>query len=493
MRKAAKNWLLRPYYQLVILPKGDLEKTGEDADRNAMPKLAELPDLSFPDIEPIELSNGIKLLYAHRDAVPTMLVQAQFKGGTKADRIAGYPTGTTSFAAAMMDEGAGGLSALELSEKLDELGAGLSSGARLDSVTVSLSALSAKFPQSLDLMAKIIKEPEFSDDEIERMRPRWLAGIEQEKANPRSVSNRVLPPLLFGADHPYGLPASGTGYSEDIKALKREDLIKFHQDYIRPDNVTLFAVGSLPKEEVMREFMRAFGDWKAPEGRPVPTQPIAIPERPKAKKLVLVDQPGSAQSVIIAGLVGPKLKLDDRVASFIMNDIIGGNFTSRINMNLREDKGWSYGSGTGIWTRVEASIFSLSAPVQSDQTANALKELQKELTAYVSAEKATTDELKENVEKRSKSLPVSYETASSIMGSITTSHLYGRPLDYPESLKKRYAQLRAQDIHKAADTYIDPDRLVWIVVGDLSKIESSLRELDFDQVEVRTVEGDLVE
>jgi zinc protease len=418
--------------------------------------------------------------------VPVVNISMQFDAGYAADSVGGAKLGVASFAGAMLDEGTKRRTAAQIADELDGLGATLNVGSTLDTTGVGMSALKRNLAPSLDIMADVVRNPAFADSEIEKLRGRWLAGIEQEKADPVQLALRVLPPILYGKDHAYGVPFTGSGDIASIKALTRADLTKFAADWIRPDNATLFVVGDTTMAEIKPQLDRAFGDWRPASSAP-PKKNVAVVQNEAPARVIIIDKPNSPQSLILAGRVAPPTGAPNAIAISAMNDILGGQFSARVNMNLRESKGWAYGAYTFLQDAKGQRPYLVYAPVQTDKTAESLSELTKELRGIIGSKPATQAELTRAVQNNVRSLPGSFETSGDVLGSLISSHRFGRPLDYPATLKAQYEALSLADINAAAKETVRPDGYVWIVVGDRAKIEAGVRALNLGPVEVKSI------
>jgi len=482
--RAARDVMNAGYYQLNVLPFPEYKTIASDVDRSTgIPTVTSTPDLTFPAVEETTLRNGMKVVLAERHTVPIVEMSVQFDAGFAADSVAGGKLGASSFTASMLDEGTKRRTASQIAEELDSLGATLSSGATLDTNGVGMSALKENLPASLDILADVIRNPAFSQSEIEKLRGRWLAGIAQEKANPVQLALRLLPPEIYGEGHAYAAPLTGSGTVESITSLTRDDLTGFQQKWLRPDNATIYVVGDTTMAQIKPQLETAFGRWTAPSS-PIPTKNIAAVERPAKGKVIIVDKPGSPQSLILAAEVAPPTSAPNDVAISAMNDIIGGQFSARVNMNLREDKGWAYGAFTFLQGAKGQRPFMVYAPVQTDKTKESLTELLKELNAFIGAKPASKTELDRTVLNNVRSLPGSFETSNDVLGSLTASGRYGRPWDYPATLKDKYESLTQADLNAAAKEVIHPESLIWVIVGDREKIEAGVRSLNLGPVEV---------
>ncbi|MDX1666873.1 MAG: pitrilysin family protein, partial [Saprospiraceae bacterium] len=337
LRKAAEKWLAQGKHTLICTPFPEYSSTESTVDRSkGLPELGEPVAASFPAIERRKLKNGLEIALARREGVPTLVMDMIFDAGTAADQF-GKP-GTASLAMNMMDEGTQKMSSLQINEKLQMLGAGIGSYASLDASHITMNTLVPTFDESLALYADIILNPAFPKAEFDRLKDERLAQIKREKLNPVQMAIRVMPKYMYGEDHAYSLPYTGTGFEESVQAMTLEDVEKYYQDWITPNNATLAVVGDISMEELASKVEQHFGDWKK---RKSPKKNVDKVTDSNKGTLYLLDRPESQQSVILAGyLVEPYGEVNE-VAKDAMLSILGGDFTSRINMNLREDKHWS--------------------------------------------------------------------------------------------------------------------------------------------------------
>lgn len=461
--------------------------TASDVDRSkGVPVTSQFPELKFPQQQRATLKNGTKLILAERHDVPVVQMTYLFNGGYSADH--GRKLGTSGFSMGMLDEGAGDLDALAFGDRRESLGANLSAGASLDGGTASLSALKENLEPSLALFADMLRKPRFDQKEIDRVRATWIAGIKQEKAQPQGVALRVMPPLLYGDSHPYGIPFSGSGSEASIASLTRDDMVAFHRDWVRPEGATLIVVGDTTLAEIVPLLDKHLGDWKG-EGAASTAQAVADVQRPAKPRVYLIDQPGAVQANIFAGEVVPSSKDAAATRFDIANSVLGGEFSSRLNMNLREDKHWAYGAYSFSPNAIGQRPWLAFAPVQIDRTADSLKEMQREISEYASG---TVPPKPEEVAKiqatEIRGLPGSYETAASVLGTIASNVRYGRPDDYVFKRKAEIEALTPEQVKAAAAT-IDPAKLTWVVVGDLSKIEKPVRALNLGEIAIVDADG----
>lgn len=457
-------------------------------DRSAgVPQTKSFPELKFPQLQRATLKNGTQVILAERHDVPVVQFSYEFpRGGYTADE--GRKPGTANFTMGMLDEGAGQLGSLAFADAAEALGASIGAGASLDGGNVYLSALKENLAPSLALYADALRAPRFDQSEIDRIKATWIAGIKQEKVNPNAVAMRVLPPLLYGKGHPYAIPFTGSGDEAAIQSLTRDDLVAFHKAWVRPEGATLVVVGDTTLKEIVPLLERQFGDWKgvgpAPEIKPLPQ--VA---RPDKARVYLIDQPGAVQANLFAGQVVPSTTDAGATRFDIANGVLGGDFTSRLNMNLREDKHWSYGARSMASGALGQRPWMAIAPVQIDKTADALKEMQGEVSQFASGQRAASAEEVARIRNiQTLSLPGAYETASAVMGTIGGIVRYGRPDDYVFKRKAEIEAMTPAQVAEAAKT-LDPSKLTWVVVGDLKQTEAPVRALNLGEVVVIDADG----
>ncbi len=468
-------------------PDPQYRTTRTTVDRSAgVPTTTTFPELKFPDQQRATLRNGTQVILAERHDVPVVQLSYEFQGGYTADL--GRTPGTASFTMSVLDEGAGGIGPLAFADRVESLGASLGASASLDGSNAYVSALKENLDASLAVFADMVRRPNFDQKEIDRIKATWIAGIAQEKARPSSVAMRVLPPLLYGAGHPYAIPFSGSGDEASIATLTRDDLVAFHRDWVRPDGATLIVVGDTTLAEIVPLLEAHFGDWQAEKAAP---EAIAVTpvETPQAARVFLIDQPGAVQANIFAGQVIPPTRDPASVRFDMANTVIGGDFTARLNMNLREDKHWSYGARSAAGGALGQRPWLVSAPVQIDKTADAMTEIQQELTSFASGATPPTDaELGRAQAIQTLSLPGAYETAWSVLSTIEGNVRFGRADDYVFQRKAEIEAMTTAEIAEAAIT-IDPAALTWVVVGDLKQIEAPVRALELGAVQVIDADG----
>ena len=486
LKAAGARRLAQGDHTLTVLPFPEFATVPAEVDRSlGLPQVDEFPDVTFPALQRARLDNGIEVVLAERHEIPVVQLQLQFDAGYAADL--GGKLGAASFTMAMLDQGAGKRSALELAAAIEAEGAQVSAGAGLDTATISLSALKERLDSSLALFADVALRPQFAAAEIERVRRQWLAQIAQEKTRPQAIAYRLLPPLLYGEGHPYAIPFTGSGTEASVAALTRDDLLAFQRDWLRPDNAVILVVGNTTLAEIVPLLEKHLGRWQVPE-TPRPTKKITPVERPGAARVYLVDQPGAVQANIMAGLLVNSTADEASLDLDIANGVFGGTFTSRINMNLRDQKGWSYGVRSSASSAKGQRPWIISAPVQIDRTAEAILELRRELTEFTGDQPATGEEVDKIRANRIRSLPGSYETASAVLGTIGRIVSYGWPDDHVVREQQRTEAITVEQVRAAAAT-LDAAALTWVIVGDLAQIEQTVRDLELGEVVILDASG----
>ena len=481
---SARQWLADGVYSLEVHPYPEHLAAKSGADRSKLPGPGTPPDTKFPDLERATLSNGLKVVLAQRHAIPQVRLDLLLDAGFAADH-AGIP-GTASLAMAMLDEGTTRRTSLQISDELAQLGANLGTGSKLDVSSVSLEALKENLDASLDVFGDVVLNPTFPRTDFERLKKQRLAQIQQEKAEPVGLALRVFPALVYGPEHAYANPWTGSGTEESTGKIKRDDLVRFHQAWFKPNHATLVVVGATTMADIKPKLERLFANWKVGD---VPAKNIATVGRQQRPVVYLIDRPGSLQSVIIAGHVAPPKANPQEVTIETMNSVLGGDFSSRVNMNLREDKHWSYGAYTFFRDARGQRPFVAYAPVQTDKTKEAVVELEKELRGIVKGRPIQAGELSRAQASLTLTLPGSWETMAALAASIGNIVTYGLNDRYYDTFAEKVRAQTVAGVTAAAGEVVHPDQLIWVVVGDRSKIEPGLRELKLGEIKLIDTEG----
>jgi zinc protease len=442
------------------------------------PALGPAPTLRLPEPVRRTLPNGMAVLYVRKAELPLVQAVLVARGGLS-DDDAGMP-GLASFTAAMLDEGAGGRSALELADAVEQLGATLSTGAAWDAAQVSLGVLRRQFPAALQLMADVVIRPDFPAGEVQRLREERLTELARGRDEARVVAGNAFSSLLYGGDHPYGRLSS----TASVRRIDRAALEAFHRRYYLPSSATLILVGDVD-ESLHPAVERAFGAWRGGD-----VAPAATPEPPApsdAARIYLVDMPGAAQSEIRIGHPAVARDHPDFYALTVMNTLLGGSFTSRLMQNLRETHGYTYGAGSSFQMRRGAGPFQASSAVVTAKTDSAVIEFFRELNR-IRDEEVTAEELDRAKNFVALRLPQSFETTGQVAARIAELVIHGLPLDYYETYVQRVMAIDAAEVQRVARQHLHPDRSAIVVVGDRQTIESGLRALPVGTLEVRAIE-----
>lgn len=488
VQQSANTWLSDGVYVLHINPFPEYSTSQDTVDRSkGLPELGEAASVSFPELQRATLSNGMQVVLAQRKTVPLVEMRMLFNAGYAADQFA--KAGTASLAMDMLDEGTKSRSSLEINEELALLGANLSTGSNLDQSYVAISSLKSNLDPSLDLFADIVLNPAFPQADFDRLKKQQLVAIQNEKKSPVPMALRTLPKFLYGEGHAYGNPLTGSGYESTVSSITRDDLMKFYSTWFKPNNATIVAVGDITMEELKRKLEARFKKWK--EGD-VPEKNLAEVGAPNQNKIYVLDRPDALQSVIIAGHVTEPYGEVSEIAVDMMNNILGGEFTSRVNMNLREDKGWAYGAFTFLYSAKGQRPFLAYAPVQTDQTAASMKEILKELKGYVGDNPPTEEEFEKTKRNEILSLPGQWETLNAVESSITDIVRYDLADDYYQTYATEVQNLDLNKINDAAGKIIDPKKVTWLVVGDKAKIMKEIEELGYGEVIPIDSEGNVL-
>ncbi|WP_214647767.1 M16 family metallopeptidase [Novosphingobium aerophilum] len=501
VKAALQQWLGRPAFTLAVVP-GERTERGEQmggwgdetpaakaprkprpaampalkpGPKRALPDIAPVGELAFPAVERVTLSNGIRVTLARRTAVPKVLVSLNFDAGTSADRL--DAPGTQATMLAVLDEGTTTRSATAIAEEQERLGASISAQAGLDSSVVLLDALTANLAPSLALMTDLVRNPRFAPEDVARVRDQRLAQLAQTEASPGARAMRVMAPVLFGAQHPYGLPGDGLGTREALAALTPDALRRAHATWFRPDLARITVVGDVTMAQLQPLLEQAFGSWAAP-ATPAPAKPMDAALPAAHPRILLVDRPNSPQSFILGGKVLPLTGRDtDKEALELANEVLGDGFLSRLNIDLREDKGWSYGVRSQITSPVGPRTLMVSAPVQSDRTGDSLKLLLADMKALPAQRGVEPAELARVTDGNIRGLPNRFETNMAVLQAVIQNDRLGRPDDYQRSLPERYRRIDAAALNQAAATWLQPEGLVFVVVGDRKVVEPQLKGL----------------
>jgi predicted Zn-dependent peptidase len=485
VRAAMQQWLSRPSFNVRLEPgerppyveaKGPKAKSVDIPSKKTVrpvPPVGQTPPLDFPNVTHTVLTNGVQVHYAQRDAIPATQLALSFDAGFAADAKAGR--GLQNLTLSLLEEGADGMTSQQIAEEQERLGASISANGSTDRSTVILSALSANLGPSLDLLADVVQRPDFVPAEVDRVKTQTLTAISQAQKEPNSMAARALPALIYGEDHPYATTSLGDVAA--VTGFTRDDMKRFHDSWLRADNMELFVVSNLPLAELMPQIEQRFGNWAppaVPKGVKTFTTP---PARPAASKIYLIDRPGSPQSVILGGQLTGIDPYGDIVPYSGANEVLGGNFLSRINMDLRETKGWSYGVRSSIGLNINAVPYLINAPVQADKTGESIRALNDQLGMMLGKKGVTGEELTRLVSNNVDALPGRFETSGAVLGAMMTNDMYRRPDNYYELLADKYRGLTTAELDAALKRAVNAKGFAWVVVGDAKQVKPQLDKL----------------
>jgi zinc protease len=479
MQKACREWLSTGKYVLVCKPFPSLKSDEKGVDRSKLPELAATVPSSFPALQKATLKNGLNVILAQRKGIPTIVGKLVVNAGYSTDALS--KAGMASLAMDMLDEGTKTMNTLQISEKLQLLGASINAGSDLDASYVNFTTLQQTFDPTLDLFADILLNPSFPKNEFDRLKKEHLDRIDQEKSQPFGMALRVFPKLLYGQGHAYGNPLSGSGYESTVNSITPEEIQKFYNTWIKPNNATLVVVGDVVMADLVTKLDSKLAGWKKAD---VPKNTPATVKNTPGKKIYLIDRPESQQSVIIAGYVTTPYGQVSQPALNAMNNILGGDFVSRLNMNLREDKHWSYGAGSLVLDARGQRPFLAYVSVQSDKTKESIEEMVRELTSIIGDKPVTKEEYDRVQQNMILQLPGMWETNNSVAGSVVEQVKFALGDDYYKTYDAKVRKLTQDELQQISKTVVKPELVNWFVVGDKSKIMDSLKQLNYEIIEV---------
>ena len=488
IRKVAKQWLSDGEFNLVIEPYGKFS-TGDSSvvNRTEAPPFGSPVEVKFPEVKEFTLSNGLHVALVERHAVPVVNLSLMVNAGYSADQF-GKP-GLAKLTMTMLQEGTKTYDALKLSDQLADLGASLYAYSDLDNSYLTMEALKLNFTPSLKVFTDVLFNPSFPQANFERVKKEQLLTIKQEQSEPFQMGLRVMPHLLYGGGHAYSNSFTGTGTESSVNPIVREDLVKFHSTWFVPNNAILVVVGDIKSDELKVVLENSFGSWKKQN---VPEKNISTVALAPQPSVYIIDKPGALQSVIFAAEVSTSAKDPDYEQIRMMNRILGGDFSSRINMNLRENKHWSYGAGSTNITAKGPGFFICYAPVQTDKTKESMVEVFKELSQYVSDKPVSQTEFDKVQKNAIMQLPGQWETNGSVLWTLQSTINYNRGMDYLINYPSMLQQLKLEDIQHAAIKVVKPNNLTWVIVGDRTKIENGIRDLNYGTIKYIDTEGNTV-
>jgi zinc protease len=447
----------------------------------APPPLGAPPALTLPPVATRTLANGLQVVVVEHHEIPVVDFALVVRTGAEADPA--NRSGLATLTAAMLDEGTTTRNALQIADAVAWLGADLASFGGFDESRVVLHTPTAQLDSALALFADVVVRPSFPQTDFDRLKQERLTALLQLQDRGPAIADVAYANVVFGRDHPYGRSMSGT--RQTVGRITRDEARRFHRTYYRPNNATLVVVGDVRTDDIVARIERALGGW---ERGAVPTTRFPAARGASGTTVYLIDKPGAAQSSFRIGGVGAARSTDDYFALLVMNTILGGSFTSRLNANLREAKGYTYGAGSSFALRREPGPFTARAEIVSAKTDSALVEFMKELRGVLDTVPQT--ELTKAKRYLQLQLPGDFETTRDIAGQLVPLVLHGLPLDYYDRYVQRIDAVTQDDVRRVATRYIDPSRLAIVIVGDRATIEPGLRALGIGDISIRDLEGE---
>jgi len=477
VQSAAKSWLDAHHYTLHVNPMPKLAAGATAVNRKELPGLGPAPGVTFPAVQRATLSNGLKVLLLERHSTPIVNFAIAADAGYASDPA--EKAGLAALTLDVVDEGTAARDSFQIADALDALGARIGSYNTLDHSVLTLAALPMNLAPSLDLFADVVLNPAFPQDMVDLSIRQRIARIGQEQAQPTGAAMRILARLLYGSDHAYGKPFSGSGYVRTVSSLKRADLVSWHRTWFVPNNSTIIVTGDTTLQKVVPELERALGSWKRGE---VPRKNLSTVARTAGGKVYLIDKPDAPQSVLIAAHVTePGGQRDDIAIESVLRNF-GGISTSRLMRNLRLEKHWTYGVRGGLTDARGQRPFVISTAVQTDKTRESIQELVKEMKGVAGERPIGGDEFESALRNETMGLPGRIDSLAALETAALALINYGYPDDYYAKYASGVRALRPDQLNAAAKRVVRPEDVIWIVVGDLKKIEAGIRELNLGEV-----------
>ena len=448
--------------------------------RTQVPRAGQTRPLQLATPLSAKLANGLTLILSERRGLPIVAANLVLRTGSDANPL--DKPGMANFVAAMLDEGTAKRNALQIADDVARLGASLGTGSSMDATTISARSLTKNFPATLEILSDVVLNPSFPAEEIERQRASRLAGLVQQRDNPAQVAAQVIAAALYGPKHPYGYSEVGTEAS--VKALSKDDMAAFWKQNFVPNNAALVVAGDISMDELRMLAEKSFGGWQA--GTPAQAA-LGAPTTTTAK-VVVVDKPGSPQTQVRVASIGAARSSPDFRPMQVMNLALGGLFSSRINMNLREQHGYTYGASSQFAFRRAPGPFQVASGVRTDVTGPAVTEIFKEVRGMVERP-VSEEELKKAKDSMSNSLPGAFESSANAVSNFSNVFIYDLGLDYYTSYAEQVNAVTAEQTLAAARKYLVPGSMIVVAVGDKAKIEPQLKKLNLGAIETRDTEG----
>jgi len=484
VRDVAQRWMSGGVFVLTVEPFPPYEASATLADRTKVPDAGASPVATLPTVERATLSNGLKVELARRTNIPFVRLWLQVDGGFAADPRT--MPGLASMTGQMIIEGTKTRSSQQIADETAADGAYLYGETHLDYSRLMLGVLKDKLDPALDLYADVLLNPTFPESQLARLKRITLAQIEQERVDPYGAALRVLPALVYGDQHPYGEPLTGSGTEASVKAMTSADLAAFHRTWFKPNHGTMVVVGDITMAELVPKLERALKGWTPGSVPETNIAPVMLGTR---TKLYVIDRPGAEQSLILVGQLVPSMRSPDDYAYRNFNDVFGGAFGSRVNMNLREDKHWSYGASSFAMDARGQRLWAIYAPVQTNKTKEAVDEVKKEINGVTSDRPITAAELQDAKDRQTRTMAGDFETGSAVAGAMSTIEAYGLSADYYQTFQAKIRAVTTEQLTEVVGRLITPGKQVWVVIGDKAKIEADLRAAGLGDVTELDADG----
>jgi zinc protease len=451
-------------------------------DRKKIPTPGKTPELRVPAWTKSTLANGAELLVSEKHDLPLISFSITFLGGADQFEPAGKQS-VASLTAALLSEGTKTRDAEALSNALQLLGTAVNASVSGESGSISFRSTAAKFPATLDILADMLVNPTFPENGLERLRGQRLVQLTQARAQPGAIANRVFPRIVYGSAHPYGRVVT----EESLKSVTRADLVAFHKAYYQPGRALITVVGDTTAATVKPVIEKSLAPWTKGGERPSFTFPPV--SAPQATTIFLVDKPGAAQSTFAIGRPGPPRDTPDFYALQVMNTMLGGMFQSRLNANIREEKGYSYGVSSSFGYGKGPGPFRTGGDIVTEKSDAALVEFMKELKGIIGGRPITDEELTTAKDALIQRLPGTFASVSSINSALTTLWVQNLPDDYYQQYAKRVAAITRDDVLRVAKQYVTVDNLAIVIVGDRKVIEGPLKATNIAPIVYYDIEG----
>ena len=482
VKAAAQKWLRAHHYTMTVRPFAKLAAGKSVLDRKVLPPLGAAPDVGFPVMQRATLSNGLKVVLLERHSAPIVDAALVVDAGMASESAA--DAGTASLALDLLDKGSKSRDVFKLADDLASLGAYLSTATGTDFSVVRLQSTTAALRPSLSLMADAALNPAFAADQFALQKQRRLAQIAQERAQPNALVQRIVPGILYGEAHPYGKPVSG--FESTVGKITREDLMRWHASWFKPGSATIIVTGDTTLAQLVPALEASFGGWAAGSA---PAKTLGTVARTQGKKLYLIDKPDAPQSTIVAAHVSETPGQPDDLAMEPVMQNFGGMATSRLNRNLRLDKHWSYGASGYLTNPRGQRLFMVVAPVQTDKTRESMLEVAKEIKGVAGERPLAGEEYTSIMRNMTSRLAGRFATLRSLESAAITSLNLGLPDSYWSAYAGNIRSLTELQLAAASSKFVRPQEVVWLVIGDLRKIEEGVRSLGWGEVITLNADG----